>query len=150
MKNLSYLLLLTVSVFGFQNFTLPTTEVSEIMQTIVELEAMEQIWAKNEAGNILPVYLVGRQQFPETPEFNIADHPVKLVSAEEISDLGEDIPHMNITEFKIKKGKKARLQFTYDGIRVKVTMRKEDGNWTNTQLSIVGRGIIHKSLDWSL
>ena len=150
MKKMHYLLLLTLAFTTFQSFTLPEWEVSEIMQAIMDLEDLEQVWDKDEAGNITtPIYLVAHDHFPETPKFSIGGQQIKIISPEAASQLEKNTPYIEVTDFKVKKGKKARLEFTYKKTTVKVNMRKQEGNWVHRTLSIIGKGKVHKSLDWT-
>lgn len=149
MKKIRYPLMLAIAFIGLQSFITPNWEVAEIMQAIVDLEPMDRVWEKDDNGDILPVYLVTNDHFPEVPKFFIAGQEVKIISSEEANQLEAGIPYMDVSEFRIKKEKKARLEFKYNEVKVKVTMVKQEGNWNYRSLSITGNGITHKSVDWT-
>ena len=149
MKYIPNILILAGAVITFQSFTLSNWEVSEIMQAVVDLEPMESVWEKGGEGRMEPSYLVAHDHFPEVPQFTIHGKKVAVISEEAAADLSEDTPYIEVVDFKVKKGKKARLKFTYNGIDVKAVMVRQEGAWKHRRLSITGKGINHKSLDWT-
>lgn len=149
MKCIPNILILAGAVIAFQSFSVPNWEVSEILQTIVELEPMEEVWEKGGMDQDAPLYVLAHDHFPETPEFSVHGQTVKIISAETAEKTGVNSPILEVTDFRIKKGKKARMEFTYNGIRVKAVVVKQEGEWKHRSLSITGKGINHKSLDWT-
>lgn len=148
MKKMRYFLMLTLAFVGFQSFiTVPNWEVSEIMQAIVDLEPMEEVWEKGGIDHDTPLFMLAHDHFPEMPEFTVHGQAITIISAEAAEKA--DVPIIEVHDFRIKKGKKARLEFTYDGIRVKAVVVKQEGEWKHRSLSITGKGIHHKSLDWT-
>lgn len=148
MKKMRYFFLLSLLFTGFQGFAQSKWEVPEIMQSIVDLEPMTEVWEKGGLEPDQTAQLISHDHFPETPSFNINGQTVKVLNSVDEASTA-DTPFIDVTEFRIKKGKKARLEFTFNDIRVKAIVVKQDGVWGHRSLSISGRGIHHKSLDWT-
>ncbi|MCB0633558.1 MAG: hypothetical protein R2824_23695 [Saprospiraceae bacterium] len=149
MKKSLYFICCILLMTGLQSFQNPNTTVEDILQKAIELEQLHKILQKDSDGHFQPLMILTNGQLPEHIDLRFAGKPVKMISSEEAKKLSEEDSYMNVTEFRIKNSR-ARFQFVYNAISVRINLRNIDGEWTYRSMSMKGKGILYKNVDWTL
>jgi hypothetical protein len=148
MQKTFYYLTGALLIFGLQSFQYSDGSIKEIVQKAIELPPLEQILVKDSDGRFQSLTIVTNGQLPDDIHLQFAGQPVKIITGGEAERLDEEVAYLNVSEFGIKK-KRARLHFDYNGVHVRINMRNIDGEWTYRSMSMKGKGIVYKDLDWT-
>lgn len=143
-----YSLLLLTFGLSLASFTPPNPAVEEVLQEFIKVEQLERIFEKDEQGTFKPLTIAVNNHFPADLKLQYAGKAVKILSGAENSPLDNTTAVLNITDFKMKKDKKAQLKFTYKDVKVSMRMRKMNGTWTYRSMFMKGDNINYRNFDY--
>lgn len=148
MKKTTYSLLLLILGFSLASFTGKNPAIEEVLQEFIKVEQLERIFEKDEQGAFKPLTIAVNDHFPADLNLQYAGKAVTILSAEEGKKVDATMAVLNITDFKMKKDKKAQLKFTYKDVKVSMRLRKMNGTWTYRSMSMIGDDINYRNFDY--
>lgn len=148
MKKTTYSLLLLTLGLSLASFTSKNPAIEEVLQEFIKVEQLERIFEKDEQGAFKPLTIAVNDHFPTDLNLQYAGKAVSILSAEEGKKVDATMAVLNITDFKMKKDKKAQLKFTYKDVKVSMRMRKMNGTWTYRSMFMKGDNINYRNFDY--
>lgn len=127
MKNLVLKFALLVFAGTICSFQPPKPALQEIFQAALDTKSLEDHFAKNNEGELLPLTLISNDYIATDMPLNFAKNKVFILSNLTNSDTqSESI--LEITEIELNR-RKSRLSFKYADKTIKIRLKKEHKKW---------------------
>ena len=137
---------LTATVVLFSSFSNAQYEDQiTFIEKSLALEKLKEVFAKDEMNKMMPLTIVTNNHFSPFLDIDHNGKKVEIYEKKQEIDLIYDNQFVDVKKFKIR-GNVSILKFKYQNKKVKVKLRKIDGNWKYFSLTIRGGGY-YKNID---
>jgi len=123
---LPFTLLLSMFIYGFHPSTHPDT--ITVLQQALKNQQLEQVFDKDEEGNIIPFQLISNNFFEADVPVFLRGEKVPVFSSETSESLDQSKKSLILQSLKISK-KKSILELSYDKKEAKIKLKKHQRQW---------------------
>ena len=120
------LLLLFFSIFQITKAGEPESLI--VIQKSLETKQLNRILQKDKKGNYLPIKLVSNGFLDRDAYLKREGQKIQIFEKSESTELKEEFTFLELTDLKIKK-KKSVLKYDYGGKKVRIALKKLEGDW---------------------
>lgn len=142
MKNSIITFSLLASVILGSSFTTKNPETKVILQKSFAVEKLHTYFDKDESGELLPLNIVTNDYFSSNMPLAFDGKEMNLVRSQDDLQTSDNEAFVNITKFKIKRHT-AILKFKYKTKKMKIKLRKHEGEWIYQTLVVKGDGKLY-------
>ena len=144
MKKSIFILGFAFTILSFFSFKSPN-DVEIVLQKSLNISQFETIFEKGVNGEFLPLTIVSNGLLSEDVDLNYDGKSIQIIRKIGKGDF-ENHKYISLNGLKMKN-RKSILEFSYGEKKVKVKMKKRDGEWVFNFLSIKGDGTLHVHID---
>ncbi|MEL6255439.1 MAG: hypothetical protein AAFR87_25760 [Bacteroidota bacterium] len=130
---LSIILLIGLLLPQMSQATNPESEA--VIQKSLETKQLEKILETDEAGNLLPIQLVSNGLVDKRANLKRNGKKISVFDSSSSQGLNADLKYLELTSMKIKKNKSI-LKFDYAGKKVRIALKKLEGDWNYRSIYI--------------
>ncbi|MEM6964107.1 MAG: hypothetical protein AAF573_05015 [Bacteroidota bacterium] len=123
----------------FSSFTIQNSETPVVLQQSFDIKKLHNYFDKDESGELLPITLVTNDYFSDNLSLAMDGKKINLLRSKNDLQDADSEAFVNVTKFKIRKNT-AVLKFKYKTKKVKIKLRKQDGEWIYKTLVVKGDG----------
>ena len=137
MKNL-FLTIIISFTFLISFGQISSTVTQTILQEAFSANLLKKIFTEEKLEECTPLMLYTNNHFSEKIELAYQNTSIKLETDPVTKN---PISIINVTDFNIKNGTKAFLEFYFDQKRIRIKLKKVDNAWSVYSTAIKGAGI---------
>lgn len=127
--------LLPICLFIPQLSQATNPESEEVVQKSLETKQLEKILETDESGKFLPIQLVSNGLVDKGAEFRRDGSKIYVFDSSDAQGLNQDQKYLELKSMKIKK-KKSILKYEYAGKKVRIALKKLEGDWNYRSIYI--------------
>ena len=134
----SHFILSTLLAISFllPQLGLATNPESEaVIQKSLETQQLEKVFETDESGKSLPIQLVSNGLVDKGASFSRNGNRVSVFDRSDAKGLNADGKFLELKSMKIRK-KKSVLKFEYAGKKVRIALKKLEGDWNYRSIYI--------------
>ena len=118
-----------------------------ILKSALEANLLKKVFASDENGELLPISVVSNNLITSVFKLEINGKPVEIIKDLTLEN-NAGKPVVEIQQFEIKSNRKALLAFVYDEKRVRLKLKKSDGNWLVYSTTVKGPGVFLTDIEF--
>ncbi|MEM8886965.1 MAG: hypothetical protein AAGD28_03185 [Bacteroidota bacterium] len=110
-------------------------ESEAVVQKSLETKQLEKILETDEAGNLLPIQLVSNGLVDKGAKFRRDGKKISVFDSSDSQGINAELKFLELKSMKIKKNKSI-LKFDYAGKKVRISLKKLEGDWNYRSIYI--------------
>ena len=113
-------------------------ETQAILQSAFTTNLLHKVFTDEILEETSTLKMYSNNHFSGVTELTYRDTPIEV---EMVQNSGTSEVSVDVTEFDVKFGRKAFLEFYYDQKRVRIKLKKVDNSWSVFSTEIKGKGV---------